>query len=138
MKNILKKLISKNLVEALLVIFGTIAIFQWVVAPGLTTDITAVNILSAIIGFTSGLFVILYIKEVIFPSKEFTTSIKESETELDYVPKPKPKTKRKPKSIVTIDFTDAKGMNEIDSVITPIVEGRVKISVENPKQKRKL
>jgi hypothetical protein len=45
----------------------------------------------------------------------------------------KPKTKRKPKSVVTIDFTDAKGMNEIDGVIRPIAEGRVKVSVQNPK-----
>jgi hypothetical protein len=28
-------------------------------------------------------------------------------------------------------------MNEIDNVITPIVEGRVKVSVETPKAKRK-
>jgi hypothetical protein len=49
----------------------------------------------------------------------------------------KPKTKRKPKSVVKIDFTDAKGMNEIDGVIKPIAEGRVKISVETPKTKRK-
>jgi hypothetical protein len=45
----------------------------------------------------------------------------------------KPKTKRKPKSVVTIDFTDAKGMNEIDGVIKPIAEGRVKVSVQTPK-----
>jgi hypothetical protein len=43
----------------------------------------------------------------------------------------------KKKSIVKIDFTDAKGMNEIDGVIKPIAEGRVKISVETPKTKRK-
>jgi hypothetical protein len=45
----------------------------------------------------------------------------------------KPKAKRKPKSVVNIDFTDAKGMNEIDGVIRPIAEGRVKVSVQNPK-----
>ena len=45
--------------------------------------------------------------------------------------------KPKKKSIVKIDFTDAKGMNEIDGVIKPIAEGRVKISVETPKTKRK-
>ena len=44
---------------------------------------------------------------------------------------------RKPKSTITIDFTDAKGMNEIAGVINPIAEGRVKVSVENPKTKRK-
>ena len=100
MKNVLKKLIGKNLVEALLVIFGTIAIFQWVVAPGLSTDITVVNIISAIVGLTFGLFVMVYIKEVIFPSKDATNSIKAGETELDYI-QLKPKAKRKPKSSAT-------------------------------------
>jgi hypothetical protein len=47
------------------------------------------------------------------------------------------KPKRKPKSVVKIDFTDAKGMNEIAGVINPIAEGRVKVSVETPKVKRK-
>ena len=51
--------------------------------------------------------------------------------------KPFVKTRKKNKSKVTIDFTDAKGMNEIDGVIKPIAEGRVKISVETPKSKRK-
>ena len=96
MKNVLKKLIGKNLVEALLVIFGTIAIFQWVVAPGLSTDITVVNIISAIVGLTFGLFVMVYIKEVIFPSKDSTTPIKAGETELDYIPVIVKKAKKTP------------------------------------------
>ena len=53
------------------------------------------------------------------------------------ISKLKPKAKSKSRPLVTLDFTDAKGMNEIDNVITPIVEGRVKISVETPKPKRK-
>jgi hypothetical protein len=53
--------------------------------------------------------------------------------EAEQMVKEKPKTKRKPKSVVKIDFTDAKGMNEIDGVIRPIAEGRVKVSVQNPK-----
>jgi hypothetical protein len=61
--------------------------------------------------------------------------LKEAETELDYIPKPK--TKRKPKSVIKIDFTDAKGMNEIAGVVNPIAEGRVKVSLETPKAKRK-
>jgi hypothetical protein len=86
MKNVLNKLISKNLIEPVLVIFGTIAIFQWVVTPGLSTDSTIINVLSGIIAVVSGLFVVLYVKECIFPSKQFTNISKEAETELDYYP----------------------------------------------------
>jgi hypothetical protein len=49
----------------------------------------------------------------------------------------KPKKKATAKSKVTIDVTNAKGMNEIAGVVNPIAEGRVKISVETPKPKRK-
>jgi phosphate/sulfate permease len=101
MKNVLKKLIGKNLVEALLVIFGTIAIFQWVVAPGLSNDITVVNVISAIIGIAFGLFVMVYIKEVIFPSKDDTNSIKAGETELDYIPVIVKKAKKTPTKLKT-------------------------------------
>ena len=45
--------------------------------------------------------------------------------------------KPKAKTTVTIDFTNAKGMNEIAGIINPIAEGRVKISVETPKVKKK-
>jgi hypothetical protein len=45
--------------------------------------------------------------------------------------------KRKPKSTIKIDVTNAKSMNEVAGIVNPIVEGRVKVSVENPKPKRK-
>jgi hypothetical protein len=102
MKNVFKKLISRDLLEPLLVASGSIAIFQWVVAPGLSTNITLVNILSAVIGFITILFVVLYVKEFIFPSNKTNLDISEGgETELDYEPAPvkkprKPQTKRKP------------------------------------------
>lgn len=108
MKNVLNKLISKNLVEPILVIFGTIAIFQWVVTPGLSTDSTLVNVLSGIIAVVSGLFVVLYVKECIFPSKQFTNINKEAETELDYDPvvtkiTKKTPTKRRSRKKVVVD-----------------------------------
>jgi hypothetical protein len=62
---------------------------------------------------------------------------KSNPKQFDGVESDKPFVKTRKKSKVTIDFTDAKGMNEIDGVIKPIAEGRVKISVEEPKTKRK-
>jgi phosphate/sulfate permease len=102
MKNVFKKLISRDLLEPLLVAFGAIAIFQWVVAPGLSTNITLVNILSAVIGFITIIFMILYVKEFIFPPNKTDHDISEGgETELDYESAPvkktgNPRTKRKP------------------------------------------
>ena len=82
-----------------MVLFGVIAIFHWVVAPGLSTDVTLVNILSAVMGFITILFVALYVKEFIFPpNKTDLSTDKDGETELDYIPKDKAtKKKRNPK-----------------------------------------
>jgi len=120
-------------------IFNFITIFlivTFVIYPGLTVANTFLNILAGI-GF---LLLILWGGVVLYDYVRSSDGIvdmnelKEAETELDYVPKPKPKRKPKvTKSVVTIDFTDAKGMNEIDGVIKPIAEGRVKVSVQTPK-----
>ena len=119
-------------------IFNLITVFlivQFAIFPGLTAANTILNILAGI-----GLLLLLvwggialydYVR-----SSDGIVDMNELK-EAEQMVKEKPKTKRKPKSIVKIDFTDAKGMNEIDNVITPIVEGRVKVSVETPKVKRK-
>jgi len=36
-----------------------------------------------------------------------------------------------------LNVTNAKGINEVAGIVNPIAEGRVKISVETPKPKRK-
>ena len=41
------------------------------------------------------------------------------------------------KSIVNIDISGAKNMKEVSSIVNPIAEGRVKISLENLKPKKK-
>lgn len=69
--------------------------------------------------------------------EDLKTMKKPNPKQFDGVESDKPFVKTRKKSKVTIDFTDAKGMNEIDGVIKPIAEGRVKISVEQPKTKRK-
>ena len=143
MKEALKKVFDKSVLAVVGVLILFVLVFEYVVFPGLTAADTYINILSFIIGLASILFIYHYIQwgdliNFIAGKKEVIPS---GETELDYLPKKvvvkkKPtKTKRKSKPLVTLDFTDTKGMNEIDNVITPIVEGRVKISVENPKPK---
>lgn len=97
MEKVFKKLISKDLVEPLLVASGALAIFHWVVAPGLSTNNTFVNILSTVVGLITVLFVVLYVKEFIFTAKKPEIDInKGGETELDYEPAPVKKT-RKPR-----------------------------------------
>jgi hypothetical protein len=121
-------------------IFNLITVFliiQFAIFPGLTAANTILNILAGIGALLllvwGGLALYGYVRnsEGLVDINE----LKEAETELDYIPKPK--AKRKPKSVVKIDFTDAKGMNEIAGVVNPIAEGRVKVSVENPKTNRK-
>jgi hypothetical protein len=120
-------------------IFNVITIFlilQFAIFPGLTAANTIMNILAGIglllLVLWGGLALYNYIRSADGGLVD-VNELKEAEQMI----KEKPKTKRKPKSVVKIDFTDAKGMNEIAGVINPIAEGRVKVSVETPKVKRK-
>ena len=120
-------------------IFNVITIFlilQFAIFPGLTAANTIMNILAGIglllLVLWGGLALYNYIRS----AEGGLVDVNELK-EAEQLVKEKPKTKRNPKSTVTIDFTDAKGMNEIAGVINPIAEGSVKVSVENPKTKRK-
>ena len=135
------QIFSKKVVVPFFQLLGVIAVFQWLVFPGLTAADTIVNILSVLIGFFT-LLGLYYIVSVWFISDEPTNEIvepkkKSNPKQFDGVKSDEPfvKTRKKNKSIVKIDFTDAKGMNEIAGIVNPIAEGRVKISVENPKPK---
>ena len=134
-------------------IFNIITIFlilEFVIYPGLTQANTIANILAGVglllLIVWGGLALYQYVtsdKGGIVDKNE----LKEAEQMVKEKPKksnpkqmdgvrsgePFVKTRKKTKSVVTIDFTDAKGMNEIDGVIKPIAEGRVKVSVQNPK-----
>jgi len=119
-------------------IFNAITIFlivTFAIYPGLTAANTFLNILAG----TAFLLLIVWGGIALYDYVRSSDGIVDMNElkEAEQMVKEKPKTKRKPKSIVKIDFTDAKGMNEIDNVITPIAEGRVKVSVETPKAKRK-
>jgi hypothetical protein len=131
-------------------IFNAITIFlivTFAIYPGLTAANTFLNILAGtaflLLIVWGGLALYYYVKgnESTLTDEQIKAKL-ESELGpvIDEMAKEvlaKPKTKRKPKSVVKIDFTDAKGMNEIAGVVNPIAEGRVKVSVETPKVKRK-
>jgi hypothetical protein len=135
------QIFSKKVVVPFFQFVGIIAIFTFIVFPGLTAADTIVNIASAIIGFFT-MLALFYFVTTWFQKDELTDEQIKAKLESELGPVidemakevlAKPKTKRKPKSVVKIDFTDAKGMNEIAGVINPIAEGRVKVSVQNPK-----
>ena len=118
-------------------IFNIITIFlilEFVIFPALTKADTISNIFAAIglllLIVWGGLALYYYVKTN-------TPTKKSNPKQFDGVKSDEPfvKTRKKNKSIVKIDFTDAKGMNEIAGIVNPIAEGRVKISVENPKPK---
>jgi hypothetical protein len=154
------QIFSKKVVVPFFQFVGIIAIFTFIVFPGLTAADTIVNIFSAIIGFFT-MLALFYFVTTWFQKDELTDEQIKAKLESELGPvidemakevlaKPKKKsnpkqmdgvksgepfvkTRKKTKSVVTIDFTDAKGMNEIDGVIKPIAEGRVKVSVQTPK-----
>ena len=118
-------------------IFNIITIFlilEFVIFPALTKADTISNIFAAIglllLIVWGGLTLYYYVKTNA-PTK------KSNPKQFDGIKSDEPfvKTRKKNKSIVKIDFTDAKGMNEIAGIVNPIAEGRVKISVENLKPK---
>jgi hypothetical protein len=98
MKDLLKKVFGKKTVSPIFVGFGTFAIITFIVFPGLTAANTILNVLSAIVGIFTLVFVFYYLKmDDLYES--FTNNIEGGETELDYFnpEELKPKKKRNPK-----------------------------------------
>jgi len=85
MKQLLEKVFNKKISSPIFVGFGTFAIFTFIVFPGLTAANTILNILSAILGLFSIMFVYYYINMDKFVDK--LMNIEPGETELDYIPK---------------------------------------------------
>lgn len=100
MKETLKKIFDKSVLAVVGVIFGCGAIFEYIVFPGLTAADSYLNILSALIGIISVLFIYHFIqwKDLYeFLSKKDEV-IPPGETEYDYIPKEEiVKKKRNPK-----------------------------------------
>lgn len=96
MKDILNKVFDKKIVKPIFVGFGTFAILTFIVFPGLTVANTVFNIISAIVGLFTLVFVFYYLKgDELYGS----TTIEPGETELDYISPEElePKKKRTPK-----------------------------------------
>jgi len=85
MKQLLEKVFNKKVSSPIFVGFGTFAIFTFIVFPGLTVSNTILNVLSALVG----LFTLVYIFYYIGGEKivESIKDIEPGETEFDYIPK---------------------------------------------------
>ena len=98
------QIFSKKVVVPFFQLLGVIAVFQWLVFPGLTAADTIVNILSVLIGFFT-LLGLYYIVSVWFISDEPTNEIvepkkKSNPKQFDGVKSDEPfvKTRTKPKT----------------------------------------
>lgn len=91
------QIFSKKVVVPFFQFVGIIAIFTFIVFPGLTAADTIVNVFSAIIGFFTLLALYYFVKSW-FIIDESIKEVQPGETELDYMPKPKTKATRKPKT----------------------------------------
>lgn len=84
MKELLKKVFDKKIATPIFVGFGTFAIFTFIVFPGLTEANTILNIIAALVGIFTLVFVFYYLKaDEVYDS----ITVEQGETELDYIPK---------------------------------------------------
>ena len=93
------QIFNKKVVVPFFQFAGVIAIFTFIVFPGLTAADTIVNIFSAIIGFFTMLALFYMVTSWFqkYDSNELVEQV--GETELDYIPKPAPKMKAKTKVV---------------------------------------
>lgn len=101
LKKMFNKIFSKKVIVPFFSGIGTVAIFDWIVFPGLTAADTLVNVLAGIIGFFTLLFVYysLGIDTIISNYVNSDGLVDKNELkEAEQVVKEKSKTKRKPKT----------------------------------------
>lgn len=125
MKETLKKVFHKSVLAVVGVVFGIGIVFQYVVFPGLTVADTYTNILAALIGIFSILFVFHYIqwKELFsFLSENNDEVVPPGETEYDYIPQEEIIKKKK-----TVN----------KKVSKPLVEGKTKSQTKKGKETTK-
>ena len=96
------QIFSKKVIVPFFQFLGIIAIFTFIVFPGLTAADTLVNIFSLIIGFFTLLALYYFVKSW-FVIDEPTKETEPGETELDYVPLPKKKSNPKQKDGIKSD-----------------------------------
>jgi hypothetical protein len=95
MKETLKKVFKNKIVEPVMIGLGVFFTFTFIVFPGLTAADTIINIISALVGIFTLVFLFYYING----DKLFNQpTIEPGETELDYIPQDEiVKKKRNPK-----------------------------------------
>lgn len=95
------KIFSKKVVVPFFSVLGVIAIFDWIVFPGLTMADTITNIFAGVIGFFTIVFVYysLGIDTIISNYTKSDGLVDSNEVkEAEQIVKEKPKTNRKPKN----------------------------------------
>jgi hypothetical protein len=139
MKETLKKVFHASVLGVVGVLALLVILFEYVIFPGLTVADTYLNILSAIIGILSLVFIYHYIQwnDLIdfILGKEEEVVIPPGETELDYLPKEEVVKKKR---VYKKKKTDKKKVTEKEEVKTkPKVLGEHQIKNGKPKVKSK-
>jgi hypothetical protein len=142
MKELFKKIFDKKIVTPLISGIGVVAIFEYIIFPGLTASNTFLNVLSVIIAVFVFAFVYHLLKIDRFMDPE---TIEPGETELDYLPKEEVvKKKRNPKQFPEVKSEDSfvKTRNKIkknptQTIIHPKVLGEHQIKNGDPLKSKK-
>jgi len=109
----MRNLFKNKVLEALLVILGTMFIFQYIIAPGLSVASSITNIIAML----ASLFMVFALFKYFESIKGSGLKEKEfGETELDYIPKPKPKRSSSKKSEYPLE-SHAKAVKKISKTI---------------------
>ncbi len=91
-------MIKSRLMMSFLIGFFVVIMFHFLIFPGLTIANTIINILSALWGVMTLMFLFYYVRYAYFNNEPFELFTpdpnKQPETELDYIP-PKGKTKKR-------------------------------------------
>jgi fatty acid desaturase len=92
-------LIKSKTFTSFLVGLFMVVLYHFLIFPGLTVANTIINILSAILGVISLMFLVFYVKHMYLKNQDFELFTpdpnKTPETELDYIPPKKKTTKRR-------------------------------------------
>ena len=108
MNKILKKVFSEKVIKPLLIGFGVFSLFTFIVFPGLTESNTIINIICAIIGVITLIYLFFVIGGDKFLESIVVNEIEPGETELDYIPKEEIlKKKSNPKQSIKVGYKES-------------------------------
>lgn len=110
----MKNLFKNKVLEAILVVLGTLFIFQYIIAPGLTAASSITNIIAMLASLFTVFALFKYFDSI--KSKDEFKEKPFGETELDYIPKPKPKRSSSKKSEYPLE-SHAKAVKKVSKTI---------------------